>query len=250
MKLFDFFFAFKLAPKVAYEYFKQKGLKITKGWRELWKEAHAKAFTVANCAKLDVLMDIREQIDAAIKDGITGKEFEKRLTPELQKKGWWGKDENGTQLGSPARLALIYRQNLQVAYMVGRYESMKEGAALTPCWQYVAVMDASTRPTHAALNSLVFAHDDPIWNTLYPPNGWNCRCRVRPLSKRSLEREGLKVSDSADMDLSGIADEGWDYSPAESGKAARDQLLERTNKIREILGKEAFDELIKSVQAP
>lgn len=40
----------------------------------------------------------------------------------------------------------------------------------------------------------MWAADDPIWQTIYPPNGFNCRCKVRALSARDLERRGLSVN--------------------------------------------------------
>ena len=38
---------------------------------------------------------------------------------------------------------------------------------------------------------------DPFWDTFYPPNGWNCRCRVRALTERQVMSRGLKVEDGA-----------------------------------------------------
>lgn len=35
----------------------------------MWKEAHATAFTVANCAKLDVLRDLQMGIRTMLKEG-------------------------------------------------------------------------------------------------------------------------------------------------------------------------------------
>jgi len=63
-----------------------------------------------------------------------------------------------------------------------------------PYWQYVAVLDSRTRPAHKALHGMVFRYDDPFWQTHYPPLGFNCRCRVRALSKKDIDEKGLPVS--------------------------------------------------------
>ena len=33
----------------------------------------------------------------------------------------------------------------------------------------------------------------PIWDRIYPPNGFGCRCRVRAISEREARREGVEV---------------------------------------------------------
>ena len=58
-------------------------------------------------------------------------------------------------------------------------------------------MDSRTRPSHAALNGKILRYDDPFWNSFYPPNGWNCRCRVRALSESRLTRKGITPESSA-----------------------------------------------------
>lgn len=99
------------------------------------------------------------------------------------------------QLG-PYRLRTIYETNMQTVYNVGRYKQQRENSDARPFWQYTAVLDERTRPAHAALSGVVFRHDDPIWDRIYPPNGFNCRCRVRTLSQFRLDKEGLKVESS------------------------------------------------------
>ncbi len=196
--------AFGLAPKDAIAYFEAKGFKISWNWWETWQEAHAKAFTVAKAAKMDVLEAIREELALALKNGTTRHDFIKTLEPKLKALGWWGKQvsigpdgkEIVDQLGSPWRLKNIYRTNIQTAYMAGRYKSQMENSDHRPYWLYVAVLDKNTRKSHASLNGKVFHYTDPIWKTHYPPNGWGCRCRVRTLSKRALDRKGLEVEDS------------------------------------------------------
>lgn len=196
---------FGMPPEKAIEYFQAKGYAITWSWKDLWQEAHAKAFTVAKVLNSDILDDIRGALDDALNNGTTLRDFEKTLTPILQAKGWWGKTEHTdtttgevstAQLGSPRRLRTIYQTNLQTAYMAGRYRSMMESADSHPYWRYVAVLDGRTRPAHRAMNGRVFRYDDALWSTHYPPNGFNCRCRVSPLSAAAVEREGITVQSS------------------------------------------------------
>ena len=80
-------FALRLKPAEALKYFKAKGLKVTKSWQELWQEAHAKAFTVAHCTKLDILKDLHKGLTEALNEGLSARDFIKRLTPILQSKG-------------------------------------------------------------------------------------------------------------------------------------------------------------------
>lgn len=193
-------------PEQAIAYLKSKGLRLTFNWKEMLDEAHARAFTVAKAMRLDILRDIRTSLLVALKDGKTLSQFEKELTPLLQSKGWWGKQlvpGNGgelevAQLGSPHRLKTIYQTNMQSAFMAGRKQAQLEADAF-PYLMYVAVMDSRTRPSHAALNGKIWPKNHPVWATISPPNGFNCRCRTRALTPGQLKREGLSVSESPEI---------------------------------------------------
>ncbi len=194
-------YALGLPPKDAISYLESKGAQLTFDWKEVWQGAQAKAFTVTSVARLDVLEDIRGALKTALAEGKTDKWFRQELEGTLRAKGWWGKrletGADGKQkvvnMGSPARLNLIYRQNMQTAYMAGRYKQMLENADNRPYWRYVAVLDQRTRPAHRLLSGRTFRFDDAFWSSHYPPNGWGCRCRVQALSDVGLEREGLTV---------------------------------------------------------
>lgn len=219
----DLAYAAKLPPKEAVAYFRAKGHTISWNWYEQLAEAHATAFTVAKAVRMDVLTTLQREVDRAIHDGITQAEFVKTLTPRLQKLGWWGKqivvDSTGhakeITLGSPRRLALIYNVNTRVAYNAGRYAQMMNTVDVYPYWQYVAVMDGHTRPEHAKLNGMVFRYDDLFWKTHYPPNGWNCRCRVRALSEERMKALGLKTSYGARFLDTRTVDAGIDETTGE-----------------------------------
>ena len=85
---------------------------------------------------------------------------------------------------------------MQVAYQTGRYKTQIDNVDNRPYWEYIAVLDASTRPEHAELNGMIFRYDDPFWSAFYPPNGWNCRCRVNALSNYKLQKRKVGISSS------------------------------------------------------
>ena len=196
----DLVYALGLPPRDAVAYLESKGIRPSRHWYDIWQEAQAKAVTVSGMTRLDLLEDVKKGLVDAVKNGKTGKMFIDDLTPILRAKGWTGKrqsinpktgevTEKGPDL--PARLSLIFFQNVQSAYMYGRYRAMLANAEERPWWMYIAVLDSRTRPHHRALHRKVFRYDDPFWKTHYPPNGWRCRCRTRALSDTQLEREGL-----------------------------------------------------------
>lgn len=197
--------AFNLPPERAVEYFRSRGTRIAGDWKSVAAAVRSGSFSVAGVMKAQVLDDIRSALQDAIDNGQTYGDFKRGLVPKLQAAGWWGRWPADPETGEilpgngikPRRLETLFRTNLQGAYMAGRYKGMVEASDSHPYWMYVAVMDDRTRPAHQLLNGRVFRWDDPVWEVIYPPNGYNCRCRVRPLSERDLRRKGLALSESA-----------------------------------------------------
>lgn len=273
--------AFNMTPADAVSYFRSKGYKITDQWQEMHGAAHARAFTVAKGMRMDILKDVHQAMDDVLSKGLTERTFIQELTPKLQAKGWWGEqiwvNEQGVarkvQLGSTRRLKTIYRTNTQTAYMAGRYRRQLATTDTHPYWQYVAVMDQSTRPSHAQLDGKVFRSDDPIWQYLYPPNGWGCRCRIRALTTAQVKRMGLEVDDSKDMldvyqvdigedvntgeiftaDQAAVKlpsggsmrpDKGWSYNPGSAAYGADHAIAQKLGQIESI---ELRSQLIQSL---
>ncbi len=195
-------------PAEAVRFFESKGYAIGFDWRDVWQQEHARAFTVAKATRLDLLQDIRREVDRALREGTTLAEFQKRLTPTLQAKGWWGRKEaidpltgevRDVQLGSPRRLNTIFDTNIRASHAAGRWERIERTKEARPYLLYVAVLDDRTRPEHRAWHQIVRPVDDAFWSSFYPPNGWHCRCIVRQLSARDLESRGLSVSSDAQV---------------------------------------------------
>lgn len=189
-------------PDEAISFFRQKGYRIGFDYRDVWQQEHQAAFTVAKAMQLDLLQDIRGELDAALANGTTLATFQKALTPRLQARGWWGKQERVdpadgeaklVQLGSPRRLQVIFDTNLATAYSEGQWERIQRNKALFPFLEYVRTASTNPRHTHLTYAGLVLPADDAFWQVHQPVKEWGCKCTVVQHTQRMLEREGLQV---------------------------------------------------------
>ena len=192
----------KLIPRRALDYIKNKRLKPAFSYKDVWNEEHAASFTVAKAMQLDVLADIKGEVEKAIKDGTTFEQFKKSLKPTLIQKGWWGRREMtdpltgepvNAQLGSDRRLKTIYQTNLRSAYQKGQYDRTMESTS-HPYLMYRIGASVHHREQHLRWNNLILPKDDPLWNTIFPPNGYGCKCYTVAVSearKQKYEQNGV-----------------------------------------------------------
>ena len=94
--------------------------------------------------------------------------------------GYDPQDGSLTNLASTSRLNLILEQNARMAYAVGRWQEgmdpdIKERF---PCWRYVGSTALSPRDSHARYAGHVYAKDDPVWHSIFPPSDFGCKCSV------------------------------------------------------------------------
>lgn len=197
-----------LPPEEAIAYFRQKGFAVGFDYRDVWQQQHQAAFTVAKAMQLDLLQDIRAEVDRALAEGTTLREFQQRLTPALQAKGWWGRQDRldpvtgevrEVQLGSPRRLKTIYDTNLRTAHSEGQWQRIQERKASFPFLQYDGANSEHPRLQHRAWDGLVLPVDDPFWQSHLPVKEWGCKCRVIPMTRGQLQRQGLEVGESPEV---------------------------------------------------
>lgn len=198
----DLSYAIGLKPEEAIEYFTSKGYTIGFNWHDVEASAHATSHTVAGVLKQDILEDIHGSLRTQLDNGGTLRDFERQLTPTLIRKGWLADnakllaDEDGVLEGkqlTPRRLRTIFETNMQASYGAGRYAEQMANVGNRPFWERVAVMDTHTRPLHARLNGFTARYDDPVWQFMYPPDGYHCRCRVRARTQADVDRLGIEV---------------------------------------------------------
>jgi len=208
-------FLLKKTPIEKIRYFEKHGFKIPADWRELYKEAEELSHKAADLLKLEILDKTEDAISKAINNGETLQQFTNRLKPQFQKLGLWQeKVELNTgkviTVASSWRLRLIHWAHTQQALQSARMKVQFSNSKNRPYGQYICMMNENSRESHMALNGQVRPLEEWILSGLYPPNGWNCHCRIRTLSEKDLQRKNLQVeTESPEIE----PDEGWSGKP-------------------------------------
>lgn len=184
-------------PQDAIDFLAAKKLKPGFDYRDVWREEHAGAFTAAKMSQLDMLSDTRDSLVEALAKGKTYRQWSKQMTPELQKRGWWGvaeatdplTGETGlVQLGSPRRLHTIYEANMRTARAAGQWARIQRNVTTHPYLLYQLGPSIRHRPQHVAWCGTLLPIDNDFWGYAYPPNGYGCKCWVRQVSHAEYSR--------------------------------------------------------------
>ncbi len=229
-------------PESTLRYFRQKGYKVGFDYRDVWREEHAIAFTVAKATELAILQSIRQSVDRALEKGWTFRQFQQELTPILQTEGWWGRkdaidpltgEKETVQLGSPRRLRTIFNTNVRTARAAGQWQRAQRVKKTHPYFVYRLGPSRDHRDQHESWNGVMLPVDHPWWSVHYPPNGWGCKCHIRQITQKEADRlrENGNVRTRAPRTTKrdwvnkrtgeveqvplGI-DPGWDYNPGQS----------------------------------
>lgn len=239
----------------------------TDSYRDIQDEEHDWAFMVAGTTKAQLLNDLKAEVLKAISGEATGgamtrREFARNFQAIAQRNGW---DYRGNR---DWRANTIYGTNLRSAYAAGRYEQQTDPATLQarPYWQWQHNDSPQARPLHKYhLDGKVFRADDPFWQEMYPPDGYGCRCSVRSLNQRELERAGLvvetapKLGTLVEVDLPDRrktservrADEGFGHAPGKSRQEQRRQVLDNImERLPETLKQQLANDIAREERSP
>jgi uncharacterized protein with gpF-like domain len=224
-------YLFTLPPEDIVRWYQSKGYNFSWDWRDTWQSANTRSYAVAKVMKLDILQELKNETDKIWTEGITPQKFRRDLEPVLRDLGWWGKKradevpgydpasgvppDKIVELGSPRRLKTIYTVNANVANNAGRYKFFMQNTASRPYWQYKQIPRPTRREEHLRYADKIFRYDDPIWDIIYPPNGWNCGCYVIALTGDEVVAKGLTVENGGAFKTDDIEPE-WSYNPAKS----------------------------------
>ncbi|MCJ2052866.1 phage minor head protein [Methylobacterium sp. J-070] len=198
---------FKVPPEVP-RYFAGRGLKPAFSWLDVWGEEHAYAFTVAKAVDVELLTLFRDSLAGAIDRGEGFETWRAGLVPELRRLGWGGAraiadparrdPDAAVDFTSPRRLQTIFSANMRSARAAGQWERIQRTKAALPDLLYVRTSSADPRPQHLAWAGTILPADDPFWTTHFPPNGWQCKCAVRQISRFEREKKLAEPGYSAE----------------------------------------------------
>lgn len=175
--LFAEIFPRSLPPERVIEFIRALPAVERAQWEAFVREHERIAFTLAGVGDRAILEKLRDLIAESLDAGLTPAQFD-RLAHELLR---------NFQV-EPRRLFMAWRDTTTDAVNLGRREEAQDPQvrAVLPFFLFDAINDAVVRPNHAALDDALA----PVewWEgpgfLLMPRLGFNCRCRLLPLSTR------------------------------------------------------------------
>lgn len=189
-----------IIDQAALNFLKTKSRQIGFSYLDVWLYEHAVSFSVAKMMDADMLATVHKAVESAIEHGTSFADFKKTLKPYLMSQGWWGEKimldpvdgkPKLVQLGSTRRLRTIYQTNIATAYAAGQWQRIQTNKERLPYLRYNPSAAHHPREAHKRYYNLVLPVDHPLWNQIYPPNGYGCLCTVSQLTKKQAERFGI-----------------------------------------------------------
>lgn len=124
------------------------------------------------------------------------------------------------------QLENLYRTQVQTAYSAGQWNANQDPIIREILWgyEYTTVGDDRVRPSHAAMDGMRAGKDDPIWQTHFPPCGYNCRCTAIEIYKGDPGASHDVPTGLVSIDgvlVQPGPDKGWEFNP---GALYRDAL--------------------------
>lgn len=127
-------------------------------------------------------------------------------------------DKEGITPTNSYQVESIFRTQTSIAYNAGRWNANQEPEIqeILYGYEYVSVGDDRVRPTHAALDGLRRPKDDPVWQQVWPPNGYGCRCSTLEIFVGDREAKATPLPAMTKDERGNLIpvkpDEGWEFN--------------------------------------
>lgn len=166
--------------------------------KKLLRNFEQECFTVACVGSYELEEKLKQAAVEILNkpESVTGNRFEAftKEARDLMDGYLPPKDGKAPQTGW---LKTNFQTAVSSAYNASQWQMLHDPAiaGLYPAYQYKTREDARVRDEHRALNNSVYRAHDDIWKSIYPPNGWNCRCYIKYLSQDEIRQPGNEPID-------------------------------------------------------
>ena len=132
-----------------------------------------------------VIEALHGELARSLDAGETLETFRRRIQP------WWI-EHTGWHPGSggdaPTHIEYVYRTYMRTVRAARRWERALRSSGTLPYLVYSLGPSTEYCREHVAWDGLILPVDAAFWNTHAPPNGWDCKCRIRSVTRRERER--------------------------------------------------------------
>lgn len=185
---FEAFKGMPLKYAAALEWLRKKVVMSTQELNQLSDRAKTLAFSFVEAVNESVADKVKVTLEKHLVAGKTFDSFKKSIDRVFNKAG----------IGptSRHRAETVFRTNLFSSYSAAQKQRMEDPDLADQIWgyRYVAVEDDRTRTTHLAMAGQTKPKDWSGWSIWWPPNGYNCRCTLRPVLHA--ERDVITVKET------------------------------------------------------
>ena len=209
-------------PWEAIKYFRSKRVTPSFDRYSVWREEHARAFTLAGVTNKSFLEDVKGSLEQALHNGDTFETWRKSIKPAMDKAGW----TNYAEEKPPRRLETIYDTNMRQSAAAGQWQRIERTKQALPYLKYELGPSKVRCEACKEWAGIILPVGHEFWSTRMPPNHFGCKCRVRQISKREAEALG-GVTEDPPMDMAEVVnpktgdveeaprgmDPNWAYNP-------------------------------------
>lgn len=188
----------------AADYLRARGVEPAAEFYARLETLRKEAWTLAKISDVEQIEQVKQSLIKALQEGKSFREWQQALTPEM--------------LALPKHYQeTVFRTAVLSSYNGAKWTHFRAHAERRPILRYIAINDGRTRPAHRALHGLMMPVGDARWQTLAPPNGFNCRCSMVSLSDKQAKALGYTGApqelptweDDHGVQHTATADKGW-----------------------------------------
>ena len=173
---------------------------------EVTEKMNVQAVRVLKRSSDAVETALQKSILTITEEGLTTREGTKVLRDTFAR--------NGIVPVNSFEIEAVFRTQTQYAYSAGTWNAAQDPAVDEILWgyKYVTVGDDRVRDSHEALDGTTAPKDSGIWDSIWPPNGFSCRCQILFL----FEPETPQFPTPKEIDgriIQAVPDVGFDFNP-------------------------------------